>query len=226
VRDEPDCRCVLQDDADDQGVWLMAGRVQTCSLRHRRICEAADRGKVGSAITRRSRVVQKEIVTVNSLIESCPICGGRVESGSAERDLRVGKRTVTLTIVAPACVECGEYFLSPNELEEIQLRASELIRKEEGLLFPQQIEGIRKKLRLSQTQFERLLGVGEKTVVRWERGTVFQNSATDNLLRVLDAVPEALAFLAKRQEVDLGEGSERQADVAELHGSRSPSLPI
>jgi len=130
----------------------------------------------------------------------------------AEREIHVGKRTAVLSIEAPTCADCDEYFLSPDEMDEVQIRASELIRKDEGLLLPAAIERIRKKLSLSQAQFEKLLGVGPKTVVRWERGTVFQNSATDNLLRILDAIPEAVAFLAERQGVDL---SAKAAEPAE-----------
>ena len=149
---------------------------------------------------------------MQSPFETCPICGGHVDVRTADRDIHVGKRTAVLPIEAPTCVECNEYFLSTDEMDEVQIRASELIRKEEGLLLPAAIERIRKKLALSQAQFERLLGVGPKTVVRWERGTVFQNSATDNLLRILDAIPEAVAFLAERQCVDL---SAKAAEPAE-----------
>jgi len=61
---------------------------------------------------------------------------------------------------------------------------------------PQDIRGIRERLGLTQHAFEKLLGVGPKTVVRWEKGTVFQNGSTDSLLRVIDALPEAARFLA------------------------------
>jgi len=127
-----------------------------------------------------------------------------VAGRSEEREVHVGKRTANLQIDAPTCLDCGEFFLSPDALDEVQIRANELIRKEEGLLLPQRIASIREKLGLTQAQFERLLGVGPKTVVRWEKGTVFQNSATDNLLRLLESVPEAAPFLAKRQGVTLG----------------------
>lgn len=148
--------------------------------------------------------------------ETCPICGGRVEVRTADREIHVGKRTARLQIEAATCVDCGEYFVSPNEMDEVQIRASELIRKEEGLLFPERIARIRKKLGLSQSQFERLLGVGPKTVVRWERGTVFQNSATDNLLRVLDSVPEAVAFLAERQGVALPQSASQTLESVDV----------
>jgi HTH-type transcriptional regulator/antitoxin MqsA len=76
-------------------------------------------------------------------------------------------------------------------------RASDAIRKEEGLLSSRAIRGIRAKLGLTQHEFEKLLGVGPKTVVRWEKGTVFQNRSTDSLLRVIDALPESARFLAR-----------------------------
>lgn len=146
--------------------------------------------------------------------ENCPVCGGRVEQSNADREIHVGKRSVTLGISAPECAECGEYFLAPHELDEVQSRAAELIRKEDGLLFPEQIVRIREQLGLSQARFEQLLGVGPKTVVRWERGTVFQNAATDNLIRVLADVPEAAVFLARRQGVVLTGAAVDTSDAA------------
>jgi HTH-type transcriptional regulator/antitoxin MqsA len=84
-----------------------------------------------------------------------------------------------------------------------QRRASDAIRAEEGLLSAREIREIREELGLTQQGLERLLGVGPKTVVRWERGTVFQNRSTDSLLRVLRAFPEASGFLAERHGVVL-----------------------
>ena len=62
---------------------------------------------------------------------------------------------------------------------------------------------IREGLGLTQQSFEQLLGVGPKTVVRWERGTVFQNRATDSLLRVIRAFPEAARFLGDHHQDSL-----------------------
>jgi HTH-type transcriptional regulator/antitoxin MqsA len=82
-------------------------------------------------------------------------------------------------------------------------RASDAIRREEGLLSSKAIRGIRQNLGLTQHEFEKLLGVGPKTVVRWEKGTVFQNRSTDSLLRVIDALPESARFLARLHGVTL-----------------------
>ncbi|HYH79277.1 MAG TPA: hypothetical protein VEX86_05755, partial [Longimicrobium sp.] len=42
---------------------------------------------------------------------------------------------------------------------------------------------------------------GEKTVVRWERGTTAQNATADTLLRVLRDHPEVVARLAAERGV-------------------------
>lgn len=77
-------------------------------------------------------------------------------------------------------------------------RATAVIRAEEGLLAPEEIVELRRKYGLTQAQLERLIGAGEKTVVRWERGTVSQNRTADTLLRVLRDFPDVVAHLAKR----------------------------
>jgi HTH-type transcriptional regulator/antitoxin MqsA len=82
-------------------------------------------------------------------------------------------------------------------------RAATVLREDEGLLSAKKIKALRERLGLSQSAFEQLLGVGPKTVVRWEKGTVFQNNATDSLLRVVDRFPEVVRFLADLHAVAL-----------------------
>jgi transcriptional regulator with XRE-family HTH domain len=77
------------------------------------------------------------------------------------------------------------------------------IRADLGLLMPKEIKAIRESLDLSQADFELLLGVGQKTVVRWEKGTVFQNRATDTLLRALRDVPGVAEYLGARTGVSV-----------------------
>ena len=138
----------------------------------------------------------------NSIIlETCPICGHGIASHESDRDIRIGKRSVSVRATLPTCSGCGEVFLTADEATRLQIRAADTIRGQEGLLLPAEIRDIRTQLGLTQPQLERLIGAGPKTVVRWERGTVFQNSATDNLLRVLRHCPQAIHFLAQRSGV-------------------------
>lgn len=132
---------------------------------------------------------------------ACPLCGGDIVPSDVLHDVHIGKRVASVRASSPRCDSCGEIFLSSDEAEVLQRRAADVIRHDEGLLSPSEIRAIREKLGLTQAQFETLIAAGPKTVVRWERGTVFQNGATDTLLRILDGLPSAVHFAAQLRGV-------------------------
>jgi putative zinc finger/helix-turn-helix YgiT family protein len=100
-------------------------------------------------------------------------------------------------------------------LDAVLKRAIARVREEDALLTPDQVRAVRRKLGLTQPAFERLLGVGANTVVRWERGTVPQGSAADSLLRLLDEFPENARFLAGLHGVELpGNGRKPRTKAA------------
>jgi transcriptional regulator with XRE-family HTH domain len=53
-----------------------------------------------------------------------------------------------------------------------------------GLLTPEEILQIRKRVDLSQTEMAEILGIGEKTYARWEAGYSLHNKSSDNLIRL------------------------------------------
>jgi HTH-type transcriptional regulator/antitoxin MqsA len=132
----------------------------------------------------------------------CVVCGGRAERVRDRGKFGIGKRRVSVTTEHFRCSQCGEVFYTPEQMDAAQRAASDEVRRQDGLLSPDEIREIRSKYGLTQSAFERLLGVGPKTVVRWERGTVFQNRSTDTLLRILRSVPEAVRFLADAKGVE------------------------
>jgi HTH-type transcriptional regulator/antitoxin MqsA len=85
--------------------------------------------------------------------------------------------------------------------EESFQRAAAAVRREYELLEPNEIREIRAMYGLSQASLERLIHSGEKTVVRWERGSVAQNATADTLLRVLRDHPEVVRRLASQRGV-------------------------
>lgn len=137
------------------------------------------------------------------LVDPCPVCDGPLDVVSEEQEVRIGTRTALVPDEFSYCEACEEAYYSPGQMDATMRRASAEIRRREGLLTPDQIRGIRKALGLTQDAFEKLLGVGPKTAVRWEKGTVFQNRSTDSLLRVVAALPESARFLAHLHGVDL-----------------------
>jgi len=144
-----------------------------------------------------------------------------------EAEISIGQRRAVVTVERQRCEKCGEIFYSPAQMDAAQRAASDEIRRQSGLLTPTQIRALRGKYGLSQVQFEQLLGVGPKTVVRWERGTVFQNRATDELLRVIDGVPGAFEFVARRNGLvyDPTLGTAHRAGPAKVNRYSSPDAP-
>jgi HTH-type transcriptional regulator/antitoxin MqsA len=153
----------------------------------------------------------------------CSICGGHAVLVEELRTLKMGVRPVTFMDWLYRCERCGEGFFTFGEmLDDSFRRATAVIRAEDGLLAPDEIVALRKKYGLTQAQLERLIGAGEKTVVRWERGTVAQNKTADTLLRVLLEHPDVVAAL--KQQRGLAKPARRRspAPARAKHASAAP----
>lgn len=132
----------------------------------------------------------------------CAVCGEPSASlVREERAVSIGQRSAVVEDEHLRCDGCGSEYATPEQMEQTQQRAVAAIRAEEGLLTPEEVLRIRRKHGLSQAQLEALLRTGPKTVVRWERGTVFQSAAADTLLRLLDRDPRVARTLAQIAEL-------------------------
>ena len=132
--------------------------------------------------------------------KTCPHCGGAIES--SRRALQVpfrGQDVDVPDVVHGECTGCGEVYLGIDEMEQLQKAAASQMREAQGLLQPAEIKALRASLGLSQTALEGLLGVGAKTVVRWEKGTVFQSATADRLMRLLRVMPEIAGVLSSEE---------------------------
>jgi len=87
------------------------------------------------------------------------------------------------------CTACGEAVFTPEQAAEVSRRVKAAARERLNLLSPESIVDIRKRCNLSQEELERLFGLGQKVVVRWEKGRVLQSKTADVLLRLLDRNP-------------------------------------
>jgi HTH-type transcriptional regulator/antitoxin MqsA len=105
------------------------------------------------------------------------------------------------------CASCGKRFFTPDQVKAVRLAVKRQARVEAGLLTPEEIVAIRKKLGLSQNELERLFGLGAKVVTRWETGRVVQGRAADVALRLLALDPENLKRIQLRREELDGAGS-------------------
>ncbi|HSU17293.1 type II TA system antitoxin MqsA family protein [Longimicrobium sp.] len=149
----------------------------------------------------------------------CYLCGTAAKLVTEPREVGVGQRKVVIEDTFYRCGNCDETFYLGGMADESFRRGAAAVRKAEGLLEPDAIRALRAKYGLSQAELEKLIGAGEKTVVRWERGTVAQNATADTLLRVLRALPEAVALLAKERGVKV---TLPPAENAPLESDASP----
>lgn len=84
--------------------------------------------------------------------------------------------------------------------EDMQIYSKALNRMkaiETGLLGPEEIARIRQKLHLSQIAAGTILGGGKRAFQKYESGTILPSRSISNLLRILDADPDALDILKK-----------------------------
>lgn len=146
--------------------------------------------------------------------ESCPQCGRRpVREVVVRRESLVGRWKAEYDDRCCACDACGEEFYDPAQLESSLRNAADSVRAKVGLVSPDRIRALRARYGLSQAQLERLLGIGSKMVVRWERGGVLPSLAASRLIEVLDDVPVAVfrKLAAKRGVVPKRDGRQEGA---------------
>jgi putative zinc finger/helix-turn-helix YgiT family protein len=141
-------------------------------------------------------------MVMKSLGPVCPVCGARaIVRTSDPVDVEIGGRTYYVEgVERERCTQCEEEFFFAGQSDELRARAAQLAREEQGLLSPQEIRQLRHDLGLTQSSLEAVIGVGEKTVGRWERGLYPQNKPADTLMRLLWSHPELLqetGFIAR-----------------------------
>lgn len=132
----------------------------------------------------------------------CPVCGTSATLVRERRPVKYGRRTVCIDDEMMACSDCGERFYVGNQLEASEARVRAQIRSEGGIL-PFEILALRDRLGLRQAELEELLGVGPKTVSRWENGRVVPDRTTTLLLRALEADPGIVRTLVKVRGAEL-----------------------
>lgn len=131
--------------------------------------------------------------------DPCPLCGhGLKEKSVTETFTYKGRALEYPNYVVHQCSSCGEEFVGNRAMKESGRRLRDFYREVDGLLLSSEIKRIRVKLGYTQDGLSQLLGGGAKAFARYESGDVIQSEAMDNLLRVLDSHPQALATLENK----------------------------
>ncbi len=97
------------------------------------------------------------------------------------------------------CKNADEFWATEEEISENDIAMKDAYREAVGLLSSKDIMNIRKKYGISQTDLAEILGLGAKTITRYE-GHQVQERAYDAFLRQLDANPAWFMELLKKEK--------------------------
>ena len=125
------------------------------------------------------------------------------------KNLRVRKTQVD---VKGSLIEYDEYYLVDENGEEIfdrnieienDQRLYDIYKKQNNLLTHTEIKKIRQKYELTQKEYALVIGVGEITVHRFEKGSI-QTEVVDSIMR-LSNDPDNMSFLLLQNRKNIGE---------------------
>ena len=113
----------------------------------------------------------------------CPVCGCEQEIRliPKKETYPVKGEGITITANVCTCKKCGEEIMSFDYDDDNLRKAYEKYRSLHGLLQPNEIKAIREQYGVSQVNFARIIGVGDKTIARYENGSL-QDEAINNLI--------------------------------------------
>lgn len=135
----------------------------------------------------------------------CDECGKDVKTKIIKKDevYNVCGESFKVEAQVLVCAECGEELYS-EELDNATLnKVYNAYRRKHKLLFPQEIKKIREQYGLSQRSFAKLLNWGDKTIFRYENGSI-QDKAHNSILLFLKNPVNMKAYL-NENEILLGE---------------------
>lgn len=141
----------------------------------------------------------------NTMIEYCETCEKEVKTKiiSRQETFNVCGEDITVEAQILVCDKCGEELFC-EELDSTTLvNAYNKYRKNHKLLLPEEIKRIREQYGLSQRSFAKLLNWGDKTICRYENGSI-QDKAHNSLLLFLRE-PENMRTYLTENEITLDE---------------------
>ncbi len=139
------------------------------------------------------------------MMNYCEICGKEVETKiiSRKETFKVCGEDIEVDAQVMVCVDCGEEIFCEELDSATLISAYNEYRKKHKLLLPEEIKKIREQYGLSQRSFAKLLNWGDKTICRYENGSV-QDRAHNSLLLFLRE-PENMRTYLTENEVMLDE---------------------
>lgn len=122
---------------------------------------------------------------------NCPFCGeGKLSETVREHEYTYQGHQLVLAQPGYYCSQCDEAILEPQHLKATRKDLQAFRASVDGLLGPDEIKKIRKKIGLNQKQAGELFGGGKNAFSRYEQGEVSPPKAVSIMLSLLDKHPE------------------------------------
>ncbi|MDD3603515.1 MAG: type II toxin-antitoxin system MqsA family antitoxin [Sulfurovum sp.] len=120
------------------------------------------------------------------LLEICPLCNGNLQYGERTESFNYKNKTFTVDMYGEYCSECNESFYNIDDAKKNERNIALAKRHIDGMLRPEDITRIRKKMGLSQIQASELFGGGVRSFHKYEKGIIAPPKSLDILLRLID----------------------------------------
>ena len=143
----------------------------------------------------------------------CPLCGEYAQE-HLTKPMTYAYKNIDFTIQQPAlwCDACGEGIINAQDnnavIQEIQAEKARI----DGLLTPEEVKQVRKKLKLTQKQAAHLFGGGVNAFNRYEQGKLPVPRALSQLLTVLRNHPNQIVEIMK-ERFGYGQGKNTRSDA-------------
>lgn len=156
----------------------------------------------------------------------CPKCQSFVAFTVEENDevYSVKGEPVAITAKVCKCAACGEALWDDVFDNQNLVEAFQQYRRNHHLLLPEEIRRIREKYRISQVGFARVLGVGDKTIARYENGSL-QDEAINNLI-LLASQPQNFSLLLKKNKKALSDADCKRLFIPAVYKNSFPYLSV
>jgi len=133
----------------------------------------------------------------------CPKTGAPMRRDVRPMTLTYKGESITFDQPGWYCDESDEGILVGKDLHISDRMLNRLKARVDGLLEPEDVRRIRKKLHLTQEAAGLLIGGGPRAFQKYESGDLLPSRAISSALILLDHNPEALTVLKTRQRKSL-----------------------
>lgn len=131
----------------------------------------------------------------------CPVCEEMklVEIGEKEETTTIKGQEITAYVENLKCTECGEEFVTSDQMERNTERFRRVYRRKKDIISPQKIRSLRKEYGVSQKTLARILDFGELTINSYEQGSI-PSGAHNNLLKLIQDPENFKRLLEERRD--------------------------